>query len=281
MRVLASPVAFCTLLACAGLARAEGIETPQPSPHARVEQRIGLTDVAVDYSSPGVKGRKIWGELVPFDKPWRTGANAATKLIASRDFSFGGAAVKAGTYSLYTVPGKTSWAVVLGANAEVWGTEVADKDKVVAQVTVKPTALAQPRERMIFLFSDATEGSANLDLEWEKLRVRVPITVDTKGQVNASIEKTMADAWRPYQTAARYLLESGGDLDRALGYIDRSIAITSSWQNNLYRAQILAKKGQKAEAHAAALQAQNLGAGDQGYEGFGKDQVAKVIAETK
>src|SRR5262249_54123617 len=128
---------FCTLVALAGTARAD-IETPLPSPHARVEQRIGLTDVAVVYSSPGVKNRKIWGELVPFDKPWRAGANEATKLIVSRDFTFGGTAVKAGTYALYAVPGKTTWNVILGANADVWGTEVADPSKVVAQATVKP-----------------------------------------------------------------------------------------------------------------------------------------------
>ena len=273
-------ITICSLLAAATV-HAEGIETPQPSPHARVEQRIGLTDVAVDYSSPGVKNRKIWGELVPYDKPWRTGANAATKLSASRDFTFGGTPVKAGTYALYTVPAAASWTVVLGANADVWGTEVADKNKVVAQITVKPTALPASRERMIFLFTDTTDNGANLDLEWEKLKISVPITVDTKGQVATSIEKTLADSWRPYQTAARWLLESGGDLDRALGYIDRSIAMQPNWSNNMYRAQILAKKGKKAEAHAAALQAQKLGAGDQAYEGFGKDQVAKVVAETK
>src|SRR5215470_4023584 len=195
MRPLACPIALSLLLA-SGAARAQ-IETPAPSPHAKVEQRVGLTDVTVDYSSPAVKSRKIWGDLVPFDKPWRTGANSATKLIVSKDFTFGGSAVKAGTYSLYTVPGKTSWTVFLGSNADVWGTEVADKEKVVAQTTVKPTALAQPRERMIFAFSDTTEAGTNLDLEWEKLRVRVPITVDTKAQVTASIEKTLADSWRP------------------------------------------------------------------------------------
>src|SRR5215470_625045 len=192
-----SLVSLCSTVALTSLAHGQGIETPAPSPHAKVEQRVGLTDVTVDYSSPAVKSRKIWGDLVPFHNPWRTGANSATKLIVSKDFTFGGSPVKAGTYSLYTVPGKTSWTVFLGSNADVWGTEVADKEKVVAQTTVKPTALAQPRERMIFAFSDTTEAGTNLDLEWEKLRVRVPITVDTKAQVTASIEKTLADSWRP------------------------------------------------------------------------------------
>lgn len=290
MRMLEGCTGFATLCAfgCAfgfasgalvSLAHGDGIETPQPSLHAKVEQRIGLTDVTVDYSSPAVKGRKVWGELVPYDKPWRTGANAATRLTVSKDFVFGASKVKAGTYALYTVPGKTSWTVILGSNADVWGTDVADKDKVVAQMAVKPTALAQARERMVFIFSDTTDSSANLDLEWEKLRVRVPISVDTKAQVSASIEKVLGDSWRPHHVAARYLLDSGGDLDRALGYIDKSIAIQSTWQNNWMRSQILAKKGMKAEARAAAQQAQKLGTGED-FD-FYKDQIAKAATETK
>ncbi len=274
-----SLVSLCSTVALTSSVHGQGIETPAPSPHAKVEQRVGLTDITVDYSSPAVKSRKIWGDLVPFDKPWRTGANSATKLIVSKDFTFGGSPVKAGTYSLYTVPGKTSWTVFLGSNADVWGTEVADKDKVVAQTTVKPSALAQPRERMIFTFSDTTDVGTNLDLEWEKLRVRVPIGVDTKAQVAASIEKTLGDSWRPYQTAARYTMESGGDLDKALSYIDKSIEIHPAWSNNWIRAQILSKKGMKPEARAAAQQAQKLGAGDQGYEA-NKAEVAK-IADSK
>jgi hypothetical protein len=280
-RTPATLLAVSASLALATLAHGQALETPQLSPHARVEQRVGLTDFAVDYSSPAVKGRKIWGDLVPYDKPWRLGANSATKLIASKDFVFGGAPIKAGTYSLYAVPGKASWTVVLGANADVWGTEVADKDKVVAQATVKPTALPQPRERMILVFSDTTDGSTNLDLEWEKLRVRVPIEVDTKGQMSAAIEKSLSDLGRPAMVAARYLLDSGGDMDRALGYIDRAIAIQPTWMAHWVRSQILTKKGQKAEARAAAEKAQQLGAGDKTYEGFFKDQIAKAIAGMK
>jgi Protein of unknown function (DUF2911) len=284
MRILEGCPGFATLstvgliVSLGSVAHGQGIETPQPSPHAKVEQRVGLTDVTVDYSSPAVKARKLWGELVPYDQPWRTGANAATKLTVSKDFVFGSSKVKAGTYSLYTVPSKTSWTVVIGSNADVWGTDVAEKDKVVAQMSVKPTALSQPRERMVFVFSDTTDSSTNLDLEWEKVRVRVPITVDTKAQVSATIEKVLGDSWRPYHVAARYLLDSGGDLDRALAYIDKSIAIQPTWNNNWMRSQILAKKGMKAEARDAAQQAQKLGSGED-YE-FYKAQIAKV-AESK
>src|SRR3954471_1165981 len=109
-------IAAAVLLSRAAAAQPAAIETPAPSPRARVEQRVGITDVSIDYSSPGVKGRKIWGEVVPYDKTWRAGANAPTKLTVSRDVSFGGAPVPAGTYSLFMIPGKASWTVLLNKN---------------------------------------------------------------------------------------------------------------------------------------------------------------------
>jgi hypothetical protein len=236
--------------------------------------------MSVDYSSPAVKGRKIWGELVPFDRPWRAGANAATKLTVSHDFVFGGKAVAAGSYALYAVPGKASWTVVLNSSLSAWGNDGFDKAKDVARVSVKPVATA-PRERLTYIFSNASDDGVRLDLEWEKLRVSIPIAVDTKRYAMSNIEAAVADAWRPHFTAARYLLESGGDLDKALGYADASIAIKPTWWNNWVRAQILAKKGRASEATAAAEKAQALGAGDRVYEGFFKDEVSKAIAGWK
>jgi hypothetical protein len=149
----------------AATAHAQALEVPAPSPKARVEQRVGLTDFSLEYSSPAVKGRKIWGDLVPYDKLWRTGANAATKLTVSRDFTFGGKPVKAGAYALYTIPGKTSWTVILNTNANAGGTNGYDEKNDVARVTVKPTA-APMRERLTFIFSDASDDGVHLDLEW-------------------------------------------------------------------------------------------------------------------
>jgi len=255
-------------------------ELPQPSPKARVEQRVGLTDFAVDYSSPGVKGRKIWGGLVPFDQLWRTGANAATTFKASRDFTFGGVAVPAGTYALFTIPGRKTWTVILNTNTKVAATRGYEEKDDVARVSVTPESVA-PRERLAFLFSNTTDDATRLDLEWEKLRVSVPITVDTAAQAHANIDKAIDDAWRPHFASARWLLDTGGDLNQALAYIDTSIGIKSTWWNNWVKAQILAKQGHTAEAVAAAEQAQALGKGDQTFEGFFKDDVAKSIAEWK
>jgi hypothetical protein len=254
-------------------------ELPQPSPKARVEQRVGLTDFSVDYSSPGVKGRVIWGQLVPFDKPWRTGANAATKLTASREFKFGGKTIPAGSYSLYTVPGKASWIVALNSALDAGGNEF-DAKKDVARITLKPQAI-RGRERLTFLFSSTTDSSAALDIEWEKVRISVPLEVDTKGQALANIQKAVDDTWRPHFVSARFLLESGGDMDKALGYIDQSIAIKPTWWNHWVRAQILDKKGRAGDAVATAEKAVQLGTGDRVFESFFKADVTNSLAGWK
>jgi hypothetical protein len=277
---LLTVAAAVAVLALPAAAQQTPPELPQASPNASVMQQVGLTKFTVTYSSPAVKGRKIWGELVPYDELWRSGANLATQLEATRDFTFGGVKVPAGTYALYTIPGKTNWTVILNKNPGAGGTRGYDQKNDVARVTVTP-AQSPARERLAFLFANTTDDASRLDLEWDTLRVSVPLTVDTQQQAMTNIDKALADAWRPHFAAARYLLDSGGDLTTAQGYIDTSIAIKSTWWNNWVKAQILAKQGKKAEAVVAAEQAQKLGAGDEIYDGFFKDQVNKSIADWK
>jgi Protein of unknown function (DUF2911) len=255
------------------------IETPAPSPKARVEQRVGVTDVSIDYSSPGVKGRKIWGEVVPYDKVWRAGANAPTKLTVSRDFTFGGTAVKAGSYSLFMTPGKKTWTVAL--NTDLAATQDSHDDKNdVAKVAVQPAALPALRERLIYLFSDTQDDRANLDLEWERVRIRVAIAIDTKAAVTASIEKAIAAVWQPHATAANYYFNAG-DLVKAAALIDKSIAIESNWRNEWLRAQIQGKKGNKAEATASANRALAFGKGDANFEQNVQPNIIKALAGWK
>jgi hypothetical protein len=275
-----SIVPVLTFALAVPVARAQTPDLPQPSPRARVEQRVGLTDFSVEYASPGVKGRQIWGGLVPYDELWRTGANAATRLKASRDFTFGGKKVVAGEYALLTIPGQDSWTVILNSGAELAGTRGYEKKKDAARVTVRPET-APRRERMTFLFADTTDDATRLDLEWDALRVSVPITVDTAAQARASIDKAVGDAWRPHLASARYLLDSGGDLQQALGYADTSIAIKPTWWNHWVKAQILARQGRPADAVTVAERAQQLGKGDEIFEGFFKEQVARAIADWK
>lgn len=279
MRTRPSLALLCLCLSSSA-ALAQALELPQASPKARTEQRVGVTDFAIDYSSPGVKGRKIFGTLLPYDKVWRAGANAPTKLTVSRDVKIGGTAVKAGTYSIFVTPTKTQWTVAF--NSDVTASEAQyDAKKDVAKVQVKPVALAAPRERLLWYFTDTTDAGTALDLEWERTRIRVQIDVDTAGIVNAAIEKATGDAWRPHFQSAAYLFDSGGDVTRAMALVDKSIAIQSTWRNEWLRAQILWKKGQKAEARAGADKAQALGKGDQAYEAFGKEQITKALAGWK
>jgi hypothetical protein len=261
-------------------AAAQGMtEMPSPSPKARVEQRVGITDVSIDYSSPGVKGRKIWGELVPYDKVWRAGANAPTKLTVSRDFSFGGTAVKAGSYSVFVTPGKKTWTVALNSDLTAAQDSHDDKNDM-ARAMVTPQALPAVRERLLYLFSDTQDDRVNIDLEWERVRIRVPLIIDTKAFVTAGLEKAIADAWRPHATAASYYFE-GGDLNRAVTLIDKSIAIESNWRNEWLRAQIQGKKGNKAEATASANRALSLGKGDQNFERNVQPNIVKALAGWK
>jgi hypothetical protein len=264
----------------ASIASAQALELPQLSHKARVEQRVGVTDFSLDYSSPAVKGRKIWGTLVPYDKAWRAGANAATKLTASRDFTFGGAPVKAGAYSVFMTPiAKGPWTVSLNSDPAA-SAEDRDPKKDVVTVKVTPGALAAPRERLIYFFNDPQDDRVSLDMEWEKVRIRVPITVDTKAHVTAAVEKATGEAWRPHSAAAGYYFNAG-DLDRALALVDKSIAIQSTWRNEWLRAQILGKKGKKADATAVANRVLTLGKGDATFEKFYKEEVTKALAGWK
>jgi hypothetical protein len=282
-----TPWARCTVLAlCLGLspvlsssASAQALEVPQPSPHARVEQRVGLTDIALDYSSPAVKGRKIWGEVVPYDKVWRAGANAPTKLTVSRDFSFGGTPVPAGTYSVFMMPGKAGWTVMLNKSLTSSQEQHDAKDDV-AKLTIKPVALPAARERLRYTFDDTQEDHTTLTLEWERVRIPVAITVDTKAQVAASIDRAAADVWRTDFAAASWLFDHG-DADRALELADKSIAIQANWRAEWLRAQIEYKKGNKAEATASVGRAQELGKGDPAFENNIKPTLLKTIAGWK
>lgn len=280
IRFVSAPALVAGLSLITPSASAQGLELPAPSPKARVEQRVGLTDFAVDYSSPAAKKRKIWGDLVPYDQPWRTGANAATKLVASKDFTLGGKPVKAGSYALYTIPGKKSWTVILNTSTENWGTNGYDATKDVLRVELAPVAIPH-RERMTFIFSDTTDDGARLDLEWEKVRLSMPLGVATKAQVSANIDKSLDDAWRPHFQAARYHLDNDGDVDKALAWIATSISVKPTWWNNWIHAQLLAKKGDVPGAIAAGDKAQGLGKGDRTYETFFKADVEKTVAEWK
>jgi tetratricopeptide (TPR) repeat protein len=258
-RTLAAIAVAAVAAAAAGTVAAAELELPRPSPFAKVSQDIGLTTVTVDYSCPGVKGRKIWGGVVPYDELWRTGANRATKITFSRDVTFAGKPVAAGTYALFTIPTKGDWTVVLNKRADQAGTGRDYKpEEDLLRVQLHPKA-APFRERMTFLFSDFTDDKASLDLEWEKLRLSIPIAADTGRQALASITAALDDSWRTYARAAQYMLESKKDYDTGLKYIDQSLALKEDWFNVWIKADLLAAKGRYDDAYPLAEKAYALG----------------------
>jgi tetratricopeptide (TPR) repeat protein len=272
--------AFAALIAVPGLAAAQQLELPRPSPLAKVSQVVGLTEVAVEYSSPAVKGRKVWGDLVPYDKLWRTGANIATKITFSKDVLVADKPVPAGSYAIFTIPGKTSWTIALNKNFNQGGTDQYEQSLDVLRFQAKPQALPTSRERLTFIFSGTTESVTSLDLEWEKLRVSLPIKAKTDEQVATAINNMVNNAWRPYMNAARYLLEAKKDLDQALKLVDQSLSIKEDWLNVWTKASILAAKGQYRDAYGLAEKAKQLG--DKSPQNFFfKEDVEKALAEWK
>lgn len=262
----------------AGVASAQQLELPRPSPNAKVSQTVGLTEITVDYSSPAVKGRKVFGGLVPFGQLWRTGANAATKITFSKDVTIEDKAVPAGTYALFSIPTATGWTLILNKNPNQGGTDQYKQDLDLARFSVK-AQVSPARERLTFVFSNTTEATTTLDLEWEKVRVSLPIKAGTEAQVAANIKGLEGGAWRPWNNAARYLLESKKDLDHALTLIDRSLSLKEDWFNTWTKAQIVATKGKAADACPLAQKAQSLGEKSDSF--FFAAEVKKAIADWK
>jgi len=267
------------VVALTALPASAQLELPAASPSAKVMQEVGLTEISVDYSSPAVKGRKVWGGLVPYDQVWRTGANMATKITFSRDVTFGGKPVPAGTYAIVTVPTQKEWTVVLNKELGLFGGgKTYDAKDDVVRVTATPTEIPN-RERLTFLFSNTTDDQTSLDIEWEKLRISVPITVDTAAHAQANIQSAVNGTWRSLANAARYVADTSKDYPTALKYADNSLAIQSHWYNNWIKADILARSGKIADARKFAQTAWDLGQKDPNF--FFKDQVAKALQDWK
>jgi hypothetical protein len=248
------------------------IELPRPSPAATVTQRVGLTDIKVEYSSPAVKGRKVWGDLVPMNELWRTGANAATKITFSRDVKFAGKDVKAGTYALLTIPAEGQWTVILNSDAALPGTRGYDQAKDVARATVSTAAIPK-RERLTFLFGDTTDDATELRLEWDELAVLIPIQVTTEQQSLESIKGAGGDL----SQAARYFLDANKEPARALQLAESAVEVDPSWVNLYVLGRAQAANGKYAEAVESAKKSQELGLKADYF--FWKDEVEKAITD--
>ena len=241
MKTLLLTVAGTALALLAAPAAQAQINTPQPSPKSTVMQRVGLTDVTLTYSRPGVKGRPVFGEktLVPFGMRWRTGANATTSIKFSDDVTVEGKKVPAGEYGLYTIPGKAEWTVILNKStkqgADVDGFKDADD---VARFTVKPYKLGSKVETFTLNFSDLTPATANVEMQWEMTGAKFKITADVEPKVMAQIEekitKNAAPAPADLAAAGAYYFSSNKDPKQALAWMEKANAAEPTKYWNLH-----------------------------------------------
>ncbi|HEY2714443.1 MAG TPA: DUF2911 domain-containing protein [Chthoniobacterales bacterium] len=248
-----------TLASVSALRAAEKqIQFPAPSQHATLTQRIGLTDVSIDYSRPDMHGREIFGGLVPYDKVWRTGANQPTKIKFSDAVKIEGRDVPAGEYALYTVPGKDEWTIILSKNIKLWGAYGYKPDADEMRAKVKASALPEPVQTFTISFDNLEDTGATIALEWDKTRVPVQLTTNAMEKVNAEITDALKDpgSLKPtfYYQAASFYYDHNKDLEQAQKWVDTAIAQQKEPRYFMYykKAQIEAKLGHKDQAKTAA-----------------------------
>ncbi|HEY9717750.1 MAG TPA: DUF2911 domain-containing protein [Trichormus sp.] len=261
-------------------ADAPKLQFPAPSPSCTLKQHVGLTDIEVDYSRPGVKGRAIFGSMLPYGKVWRTGANSATKVIFSTPVKLNGSDVPAGTYALMTIPDKGEWTIIVNKGAEQWGAYKYDEKDDVVRFKAKAIALKKPVETFTIDFSNIKDDSANLDLTWDKVTVPINVTVDYAPTLTKEIQAEMAsdDAKKPYFQAAKFYYDHGLDLQQASKWIDAAIADHEAHYIVYVKAEILQKLGDKQGALAAAKRSKELAekANDTGYVKLNEILIAKL-----
>src|SRR3954451_3832502 len=200
LRFRAGLVAGLLLVLTAGAALAQQLDLPRPSPNASVTQTVGITDITIKYSRPGVKGREVWGKLVPYGEVWRTGANENTTIKFSTPVKIEGHELPAGVYGLQKIPAQGDWTLILSKDANEWGAFSYKPEHDALRVQVKPQP-GEPRERMAFDFDDVTDTSAKVVISWEKLRIPFTIEVDTPTLVAAKAKEAVR--WQvPYQAAS-------------------------------------------------------------------------------
>ena len=253
--LLLAGLAICT---SSLTARAE-LTLPRPSPNASVSQTVGITTLTLTYSRPGVKGRVIWGGLVPYDSLWRTGANDPTSLTTTDTILVAGQKLPAGKYAVVTLPGRGDWAVAFSTQKDLQSTTNYDPKQEVLRVTARPDT-SQPHQEWMWLgFEDLTPTTCSLTLRWQRLRLAVPITVDVNATVLAAARKEITtverDAWRTPLRAATYCFDNSTALAEGAAWLEQSLAIEKNYSNLALKARWLAKDGKKTEAVAVAKQA--------------------------
>jgi len=257
---------FIAFILLAGMGGSKGLKaqitTPKLSPHSVLVQEVGFNEITIDYSRPGVKDRVIFGDLVPYGKIWRTGANASTKLKFKDDVTIEGREVPAGEYTLYTIPDKDEWTIIIHTVTSYWGVgkDYKESDDLF-RFKVKPISLDHKKETMAIEISDITTDACILEIKWDYTLVKFRIKTETDTKVMANIdEQTKGVTQATYYQSAVYYLENDKDLNKALEWIDKALINNEQFWIVRHKALILAKLGRYAEAIKYAEKSRALAA---------------------
>jgi hypothetical protein len=275
-------VLFLALLLTSFSSLAQQIQMPQASPSSKIIQKVGLTDVTVDFSRPSTKGRKIFGELVPFGQVWRTGANGATILTFSTEVSISGTKVPAGSYALYSIPGKSTWTMILSKNTKLWGAIGYEAKDDVLRFNATPAKTSRMYDSFEIGFSNLTDASADLSIKWEQTRVEFTIQTEVDPIVMADIKKQVIDAKSTnpallYQ-AANYYFTNNKDQNQAYTWIKQSTESDPKYWTLHLQAKIELSLGKKTAALESATRSKKLAeeGKNQDYVGL-NDRLIKSI----
>ena len=260
------------------------INTPRVSPASEVEQMVGLTEIEIEYSRPSMRGREVFGNLVPFGKVWRTGADNSTKISFDTDVIITGKTIQSGTYSIFSIPNKESWEIILYSDVELWGVprDWSD-DKIVfsSMFDVKKLKKSNTVETFTISFNDLTNNDVNMSISWENTSVDIKIEVPTRSMVESDINKVLSDNPKSsdYYAAAVFYRQENINLDKALEWMNKAIEMNESprfWQ---YRQQslIMAANDKFADAVDAAKKSLNLAieADNQDYIKMNRESIAE------
>jgi len=252
---------FCVLMAAVpGVCPAQSmvLDLPRGSQRAEVSQRIGITDIAIQYHRPLAKDRKIWGDLVPYGAVWRAGANENTTISFSDPVLIEGKPLDQGTYGLHMIPNADEWTIIFSKNSTSWGSFTYDEKEDALRVTVKPKA-ADMHNALTYDFDNLQKDSAVVEMEWEKVAVPFKVSVDVRGVVEASLKKQLRNlsqyTWMSWDNAANYLLTEKVDLDEALVYANKSIENEDRYESEMTKSQVLKALNRKDEAAVAEKKA--------------------------
>ncbi len=258
---------------------AQTLQIPRPSSLQKVEQQLGTSKITVTYSRPSTKGRTIFGELVPYGKIWRTGADKLTDITVEKEITVAGNTLSPGRYSIITIPDKKMWTVIFNREADLWGAAEHDESKDVFRFQVKPIRLKDKQETMLISFDNVSAFALDFQIRWENTMIQFPITINQDQEIETSIRQAIERGEKPYVEAAIFYLNNGKDLNKALGWMNEAEKEVNDQPYIYYwKAAVEHGLGRRSEALASVTKSLQLAeeAGNQDYIRMSKALIQKL-----